>query len=107
MWRLAHIKNQAADALAGLMRLARNLLASRQESFGPPRVDDQRPALDSRHRAGHDRAFAIAEFLKDAAALRLANPLAHHLLGGLSGDSSHPGHGDRITVERRAGAAGQ
>jgi hypothetical protein len=61
---LAHFEDQRPDALARLVRLARNLLAARQEALRPADVHQQVAALDANDRPRNDRPAALVKSSK-------------------------------------------
>ena len=81
--RIANIKNQAANAIAGLELLARNLLAARHESFNALNLHHEGAALVTSSGAGDEFALALAEFFEERVALVFTEALDHDLLGGL------------------------
>src|SRR5438093_12252578 len=87
--RVAHFKDQTLDPLAGIMLLARDLLAARHDAFDAPEVDDHGSAFKAGDGSGNDRAHAVLVFFINAAALVLADELDHHLLDGLGPDPAH------------------
>ena len=83
---LANVEDDGADALVGMITLAGNLLAARQDAVGLAQVDDDRAPLEPLHRAGDEVAALILELIKETVALGFANLLDDHLLGGLGRD---------------------
>ena len=88
---LADIQDDRADPLVGVIALARDLLAPRQDRVGLAQVDDDRPALEPLHRPGHQVAALVLELVEEAVALGLADLLDDHLLGRLGGDPAQLG----------------
>src|SRR5262249_47224446 len=84
----AHLEEVRADAVADLVVLAADLLGARDDALDAPEVDDQVAALDALDRAGDDRLEAPVVLVEVLVALRLADPLVHHLAGGLGGDAT-------------------
>ena len=70
------------------VRLARHLLAHRQDRLVAADVDDEVAALEAPDDAGDELALAVLELVEDVVALRLAHALDDHLLGGLRGDAA-------------------
>ena len=92
------------------MRLARNLLAARQESLDFADIDDGRPALKPDDRAADDSPFNVLKFVVQRIAFGFADLLNHHLLGSLSGNATENVADDfrvkRLAVAVDAGFAG-
>ena len=81
--RVANIKNQAANAIARLELLARNLLAARHESFDALNLHHESAALITSCGASDEFALTLAEFFEQRVALVFTEALDHDLLGGL------------------------
>ena len=80
---VANIKNQAANAIARLELLARNLLTARHESFDALNLHHESATLVTSGGTGDEFALALAEFFKERVALVFTEALDHDLLGGL------------------------
>ena len=57
--RLVDVEDVGHDAVAGAVRLARHLLAHRQDRLGAAQVDDDVAALEAAHDAGDQLALAV------------------------------------------------
>ena len=88
---LADIQDDRADSLVGMIALAGDLLAARQDGVGLAEVDDDRPPLEPLHGPGHQVAALILEFVEEAVAFGLADLLDDDLLGRLGGDPAQFG----------------
>ncbi len=91
---LAHVQDDRADPLVGMIALPGDLLAPGQDRVGLAEVDDDRPPLEPLHRPGHQVAALILELVVEAVPLRLADLLDDHLLGRLGGDPAELGKVD-------------
>src|SRR5690606_34828631 len=80
--------DERLDPVARAIRLARRLLAMRQDRVGPIEVDDDVALLEPRHDAGDALALAVFVLVVDQVTLRLADTLDDDLLGGLGCDAS-------------------
>src|SRR5262249_41054502 len=77
------------DAVARPVRLARRLLAERQDALGLADVDDDVVALlEAPHDAADQLALAVFVLVEDEIALGVADALEEHLLGRLRGDAA-------------------
>ena len=85
---LLDVEHVGGDAVAGAVRLARHLLAHRQDGLVAADLDDEVAALEATHGAGDQLALAVLELVVDVLALGLAHALDDHLLGGLRGDAA-------------------
>ena len=78
----------ATIAVARAVRLARRLLAERQDALRPAEVDDEVVALlEAPDDALDELALAVLELVEDEVALFVADALDEDLLGGLRGDA--------------------
>ena len=82
------------DPLVGVVALAGDLLAARQQGVGLAQVDDGGAPLEPLDGAGDQVALLVLELVEEAVALGLADLLDDHLLGGLGGDPA-----ERLGVE--------
>src|SRR6185437_1359533 len=85
---LIHRIEIRADALAGAIALAGNLLLVRNDARRAAEIDKERAALHALHDARDDFAFLMAEFLEDGELLCLADLLDNDLLRRLCGDAA-------------------
>ena len=77
------------DAVARAVRLARRLLAERQDALGAAEVDDDVVALlEAADDALDELALAVLELVEDEVALFVADALDEHLLRRLRGDAA-------------------
>ena len=77
------------DAIARAVRLARRLLAEREDALGAAEVDDDVVALlEAPDDALDELALAVLELVEDEVALVVADALDEDLLGGLRGDAA-------------------
>ena len=83
-----HALKQHLYLLSGPVPLVHHLLGHGQDGLGAAKVDDHQPRLDALDVDCEDLAFFVGELLVDELALRLSQPLHHHLFGGLGGDPS-------------------
>ena len=98
---LLDVQDQAADPLAGAMRLAHDLLALGHEALRRVvQVDDQRPAFVADDGAADDLAFPLDELRIDAVSLIRPDLLDHDLLGGLGRDAAELLDVDRLAASR-------
>ncbi len=80
------------DAVAGAVRLARRLLAERQDALGLAEVDDDVVALlEAANDAADELALAVLVLVEDEVALGVAHALEEDLLGGLGRDAAERG----------------
>src|SRR6185436_10524047 len=86
--RAAHLEDEGADAVAGIIALARDLLALGQDRLGLADLEDHVALLDAVHDAPQDLSFLPGELRVDALALGVADLLEDHLLGGLGRDAT-------------------
>jgi len=91
--------DQRPDAVANADHFARDLLVAADDALGAAEVDDDVAELDSLDDAGDDLADAVLEFLELTLALRIANLLKDHLLGGLGGDAPELDRRQRVNDE--------
>ncbi len=83
---VAHVSD---DAIAGAVRLARGLLAKRQDPLGLAEVDNDVVALlETPNDAADELTLAVLVFVEDQVALGVAHPLQQHLLRGLRSDAT-------------------
>ena len=71
-----------------MVRLARNLLAARQDGFDVRQLHRGGSAFVPLNHAADHVADQLGVFVEEGIALRLANLLDHHLLGGLGADAA-------------------
>ena len=81
---LPHLEDRAADPLVGMVRLAGNLLAPRQDRFLATQGDGGGRTFKPADHARHHLADLFLELVVDGVPLGLANLLDDHLLGRLS-----------------------
>ena len=87
------LEKEAADAVARLVLLARDLLLGGHDRLGLAEVDVDVVALPAADGAGHDVADLVLEVVVDAVLLELAQALHHGLAGGLGGDAARGSRG--------------
>ena len=97
---LPNVQDHGPDALSGVVRLAGNLLASREDRHRAPQVYRERPAFIARDRSRYDLTYALRVFIENRSALVLADLLDHDLLGGLRGDPAQRFHVDGLALVR-------
>src|SRR5690606_1219252 len=86
-------------AFADTRSLARNLLVTADDAFGPAEIDDQVAELDRLDHPGDDLAGAVLEVLVLALALGVADLLEDHLHGPLRIDATEVERRQRIDDE--------
>src|SRR5205823_1414490 len=86
--RAPHLQHVRAHAVAGVVALARNLLALGQDRLRLADLEDDVALLDPVDDAAQDLAFLADELGVDALPLGVTDFLEDHLLGGLGGDAS-------------------
>ena len=86
--RVLDLEEQAADAVAGLVLLARDLLLRGHDGLGLADVDVDVVALPAADRPGDDVADLVLEVVVDAVLLELPEPLHHGLAGRLGRDAA-------------------
>ncbi len=85
---VTHVEDVAADAFAGLMLLAGDLLTAGHETLGAADLNDQRAAFITLRQAGGKLANPVDKLIKDRGPLVFTESLDHDLLGGLGGDAA-------------------
>ena len=80
------LEHVSLDVLADAVVLERRLLRGGEDGLGLADVEDDRPRLHSRDRAGDQLAFAAGVLVEDDVPLGLVEALQHDLLGGLGVD---------------------
>src|SRR5207253_2306743 len=83
-----HLAHVGAHAVAGIVALARNLLALGQDRLRLADLQDHVALLDPVHDTAQDLTFFADELRIDALALGIADLLKDDLLRGLGGDAS-------------------
>src|SRR5712691_13551785 len=86
--RAAYLEHERADAIAGVVPLTRDLLPFGQDGLRLADLENHVAFLDPVHDATEDLAFLADELRVDPLALRVADALEDHLLGGLGGDAA-------------------
>jgi hypothetical protein len=74
--------------------LSRNLLTPGHEPFGSIDLNDESAALVSLRSTRDHFALSLCEFVEQTVPFVLSEPLDHHLLRGLCGNSAHLGERD-------------
>jgi hypothetical protein len=82
-----HPQHVGADAVADAQVLLRDHLVARQPGLDLAGLDDRALSIHPLDGAGHDRLAALQEVGDDLLALRVADALQDHLLGGLRADA--------------------
>src|SRR5207249_3880079 len=82
----AHLEDVGADAIAGVVPLARDLLPRGQNRLGLADLEDHVALLDPVHDAAEDLALLARELGVDALAFRVPDLLQDHLFGRLGRD---------------------
>ena len=85
---LADFEHGGPHALVDVVRLAGNLLAAGQDRFDVAERDGGGAAFVALDDAADHLADQLGVFVEERVALRLADLLDHHLLGGLGGDAA-------------------
>ena len=94
----ANLLNVAANAVAGMMRLARNRLALAHESLGVREFNVDIAVLNALDESVDNLADAVLVLLVLAGALGLADMFDDGVLDGAGGDSSHVNGGEEFAV---------
>ena len=82
------LRHPGAHAVADAQVFLRDHVLARQQRFQPAGLDDRAAALHALHRAGDQLVAARQEVVQDLLALRVADALQDHLLGGLRADAA-------------------
>ena len=99
---VAHVEHEAANAVAGLEHLARNLLGLRHERLGAIDLHDQRRTFLAHNGARHDFALLLREFFHQRVPLIFAELLNHHLLCGLRRNAAETLDRDHLAIHNLA-----
>src|SRR5690606_9227874 len=93
------LHDQRPHAFTDTSGLARDLLVTADDAFGPAEIDDHVTELDRLDHPGDDLAGAVLEFLVLTLALGVADLLEDHLLGALRIDATEVDRRQRIDDE--------
>jgi hypothetical protein len=85
---LPDLEDRRPNPLVGVVALAGNLLAPRQDGLRGPQRDRGGGTFHPRHHPGNHLAYLLLELIVDRIPLGLANLLDDHLLGGLRTDTA-------------------
>src|SRR5262245_2508965 len=84
--RAGHLEHAGANAIAGVVALAQDLLAFRQDRLGLSDLEDHVALLDAVHDAAQDLALLAGKLRVDPLSLGVPHLLEDDLLGGLGRD---------------------